>query len=150
VIEQGILDGCSRSHAGGCACTGSIRIEVFGPKSGMDRRCCNRTILWGHRIVLFMRSSERLNGTPGMVNIICSRVVTIIVGSARVRIVIKNQGRNGCSRATLRGYRTDLCMKPSGGSGKSSRMVPTFLTRVTTMSNQSGKRSSDRSSGQVW
>jgi hypothetical protein len=97
-----------------------------------------------------MRSSDRLNETLGMVNIIFSRAVTIIFGSIWVRIVIKDLDRNGCSRATLRGYRTDLCMMPSGGSDKSSRMVPTVLTRVTTWLKMSRPRSSDRSTGRIW
>ena len=130
------------------------RVVAFSDRSGsrssdrnFDRYDCNRTIFRGHRNVLCMRSSDRLDETLRMVHIIFTRVVTIIFESAKVQIVIEDQGRYSCSRATLRGYRTDLHMKLSGGLGKLSGMVTTFLTRVTTLSDQSGSRSSDRRSG---
>ena len=97
-----------------------------------DRYDCNRTIFRGHRNALYMRSSDRSYKTTRMVQIIFAWVVTIFFESVDVWIVIKDQGRYGCSRATFRGYRTDLRMKPSGGFSKLLRIVTTFLTRVTT------------------
>jgi len=84
-----------------------------------------------------------------MVWIVLSGVVAIIFGSAKVWIVIKDQGRTDCSHATLRGYRTDMPNDALGPIGHVIEDGSDLSHAGDDMSDQSGSRSSDRKSGAV-
>jgi len=64
-------------------------------------------------------------------------------------LVIADRGKNDndCNRAALRGHRTVLDMKPSGGFDETWRMVTTALTRVVTLSDQSRSKLSGQDLG---
>jgi hypothetical protein len=78
-----------------------------------------------------------------MVTTILTRVVALSDQSGS-RSSDRNPDRYDCNRAILRDHRTVLLMKPSGGLDETLKMVTTVLTRVVTLSGQSGSRSSDR------
>jgi hypothetical protein len=134
----------------GMVTTVLTRVVALSDQSGSrssdrnpDRYDCNRTILRDHRTVLLMKPSGGLDKTSGMVTTILTRVVALSDQSGS-RSSDRNPDRYDCNRAILRDHRTVLLMKPSGGLDETLKMVTTVLTRVVTLSGQSGSRSSDR------
>lgn len=78
-----------------------------------------------------MTLSSRMGESFGMVTTVLTRVTTCQTNLDR-GLRIEDQERFDGRHTVPREHRTILCMKPSGGLDRKTRMVTTVLSRVTT------------------
>ena len=113
----------------------SYQLGSSSSEREMSRNDWSHMILRDHHSALCMKPSGGLNKATRFVITFLMWVASLSdrLGSSSSE---RETGRDDWSYAALRGHHNALCMKPSGGSNKTSRMVTTVLMWVAAMSDQ--------------